>query len=197
MRVGYTIRVTLPYTYASFRCLFMQSLRDWTTARSVRFRRIAFAVTGDAGDQACVLARTNCETRKIAISWSLDWESGEPTTCQSCTRISGASINFAIDVSFSQFRAPLNYRLGINSPRSPSLFISLSLVRGSCRGFIPLFSFFFFFFEHRITRESRIAERRVSNLMGRNVEHSDGSANRLKMYASRWLMGLNFSLPSW
>lgn len=161
-------------------------------ARSVQFRRIA--VIGDrrrSGVRA--RARTNCETRKIAISWSFDW-AGNRRPANPISRISGALINFAIDVSFSRFRAPLNYRLGINSP--PSLPLSFSGSRIAPRIYPSFLFFLLFFFEHHITRESRIAERRGSNLMGRNVEHSDGSANRLKMYASRWLMGLNFSSPS-
>lgn len=93
------------------------------------FEELHSPFSGPTVDRRRSGARTNIlrnpENSDLMIS-----EPGEPTTCQS----RGASINFAIDVSFSRFRAPLNYRLGINFPPSLPL----------CPWIYLSFSFFFF-----------------------------------------------------
>lgn len=172
MRVGYTVRVILPYTYVPFCYLFMQSVRDWATRVRRAFRLVSEELHSVIGDRRRSGARAQiyCETRKIAISWSLDWTGNRRPA----------------NPVFVSVAHRLTWRLTLASPDSArrwiivsglisslSSHLFLSSARGSCRGFIPLF---LLFSECRITRESRIAERRGSNLMGRNVEHSDAGA---------------------
>jgi len=68
IRVGYTVRVTF-YTYVPFCCLFMQSVRDWTTRvrrafRSVSKNCIRRLVVGGGQARACSRAQIYCETGK-------------------------------------------------------------------------------------------------------------------------------------
>lgn len=188
IRVGYMVRVTLPYTFVPFCCLFIQSVRDWTTRVPFSFEELHSPFGGRRSAEVG-RAQMHCEIRKIAISWSLDWAANRRPANRALVSVAHRLTSRLTLASADS--APLNYRLGINSRLPPSL--SLSLICGTCRGFIPLFLFLFF---SRTPYNGGIKASRaagVQNVMGRNVEHSDGNANRLKMYASRWLMGLNFS----
>lgn len=126
--------------------------RHGCDARFVQFSKncIRRPVTDDrrrSGVRMCVRARANihCETRKMAISWSLDYAENRrpanPVPVSVAHRLTSRLTLASAD------SAPLNYCLGINSSstsRSLSLSLYLLLIRGTCRGFIPLFVFPFF-----------------------------------------------------
>lgn len=130
------VRVTLSYTSKAGVCSCSQCVierRECNTSRSVS--KNCYIHQNRQSRRSGVSHRANVCIAKPVEYRDLSWSRRGPTTCQPHSYQRGqqmrrASINFAIDVGFSD-SAPLNYRPGINFPRSS----------GACRGFV-LFIFF-------------------------------------------------------